>query len=91
MISQARCANWQLLRLLSCWSFRALVVGHWFKRLSGCNFLFVEIGEGAAFRGQLFQQRGGFPEFAVGALKFADAVVDFLQSTVSAYHMGPPR
>ncbi len=32
------------------------------------------------FLRQLLQERGGLPEFAVGALEFQNAVVDFLQS-----------
>ena len=42
------------------WSLSKTSIG-WSNRLSGCNFLFVEVGEGAAFGGQFFQQRGGFP------------------------------
>jgi hypothetical protein len=43
----------------------SLVVGKksigWSNRLSGCNFLFIEVGEGAAFRRQLFQEGRRFP------------------------------
>src|SRR5450755_1299450 len=52
----------------------------WFNRLSGCNFLLVQVGESAPFIRQLLEQRSRLPEFAVCAMKFADPVVDFLES-----------
>ena len=64
----ARTGNYDGFSHVGRWS---IVVGRWpntigwCKRLSGCNFLLVEVGEGAAFGGQFFQQRSGLPEFAV--------------------------